>query len=148
MAESDGPNLKALGDVPAEQVRDGAIALRPVYDKIAAMMDLPPAEMKGPDSLLAGLSQPARVLGMGLLPAAMACRKNEVAHQTRLATLRAAIAVVRGGPDQLKAESLKDPYASGPFSYEKTAGGFRLVSKTLDRQGKPVTLEVGPGSSK
>jgi len=148
LAESDGPNLKALGDVPAEQVRDGAIALRPVYDKIAAMMDLPLAEMKDPESLLAGLSPAARALGMGLLPAAMKCRQREVDHQTRLAMFKAAIAVVRSGPGELRAESLKDPFAGGPFSYEKTAGGFRLVSKTLDREGKPLALEVGTTAKK
>jgi hypothetical protein len=56
--------------------------------------------------------------------------------------------VVRGGPGELKAESLKDPFAGGPFSYEKTAGGFRLVSKRLDREGKPLTLEVGRTANK
>ena len=143
LVDSDDTNLKALSGVPPKQVRDGAIALRPIYDQVADMMDLPPAQMKDPESLLAGLSPTARSLGMGLLPAAMKCRQREVDHQTQLAMFKAAIAVVRGGPGELKAESLKDPFAGGPFSYEKTAGGFRLVSKTLDREGKPLTLEVG-----
>jgi hypothetical protein len=107
------------------------------------MMDLPPAEMKQPESLLAGLTPAGRALGMGLLPAAMKCRQNEVAHQTRLAMFKAAIAVVQSGPEVLNTETHKDPYASVPFSHEKTPGGFRLVSKTLDREGKPVTLDVG-----
>jgi len=111
-------------------------------------MDLPPAEMTDPQSLLAGLSPVARALGMGLLPAAMNCRQVEVAHQTRLAMFKAAIAVVRGGPEVLKAETHKDPYAGGAFSYEKTPGGFRLLSKTTGRDGKPVTLDVGQAASK
>jgi hypothetical protein len=136
-------NVKAIEKVSREELRDGAIALRPVYDKVAAMMDLPPAEMKDPQSLLAGLSPAARALGMGLLPAAMNCRQSEVTHQTKLVMLKAAIAVVRGGPEALKAEAHKDPYADGAFSYEKTPGGFRLISKTPGRDGKPVTLDVG-----
>jgi len=141
---ADGdPNVKALRAFSREQLLDGLIALRPIYDRLATMMDRPPAEMKATESLLAGLSPAARALGMALLPAAAACRTNEVAHQTRLAMLKAALAVVRRGPEALRAEALKDPYAGGPFSYEKTAGGFRLVSKTLDRDRKPITLEVG-----
>jgi hypothetical protein len=139
----EDPNVKVLEKASSEELRDGAIALRPVYDKAAAMMDLPPAQMKDPESLLAGLTPVARALGMGLLPAAMNCRQIEVAHQTRLAMLQAAIAVVRHGPDVLKAQAPKDPYAGVPFSCEKTPGGFRLVSKTLGRDGKPVTLDVG-----
>jgi hypothetical protein len=141
-------NLKKVQGVSIEQLRDGLIALRPIYDEVAAMMDRPPAGMKTPETLLAGLSPVARALGMGLLPAVVACRTSEAAHQTRLAMLKAVQAVVRRGPDALKAESLKDPYAGGPFSYEKTADGFRLVSKTLDRDRKPVTLEVGQRTSK
>jgi hypothetical protein len=117
--------------------------LRPIYDKITAMMDRPPAEMKSAETLLAEVGPPARALGMGLLPAAIACRTNEMAHQTRLAMLKAAMAVVRGGPEALKDESFKDPYSDGPFAYEKTPGGFRLASKTRDRDGKPVTMEFG-----
>ncbi len=145
---SQDPNLKKLGGVSLEQFRDGLIALRPIYDEIAAMMDRPPAEMKTPETLLAGLSPVARALGMGLLPAVLACRTNEAAHQTRLAMLKASMAVVRRDPEALKAESLKNPYAGGSFSYEKTADGFRLVSKTLDRDRKPVTLEVAQRASK
>jgi len=146
---ADGAShFKVLRAFSRDQLLDGLIALRPVYDKIVAMMDRPPAEIKGPETMLAGLSPAARALGLWLLPAAVACRTNEAAHQTRLAMLKAALAVVRRGPEALKAEALNDPYAGGPFSYEKTSGGFRLVSKTLEREGKPVTLEVGPRPSK
>ena len=148
LAESDDANLKSLRDVSREQVLEGAIALRPVYDKVVAMMDAPPAEMKDPESVLAGLSPAARSLGMGLLPAAMKCRTREIVYQTRLAMLKAAFAAVRGGAEELKAEALRDPHADGAFLFEKTDGGFRLVSKTLESDGKPVTMVVGPEVSK
>lgn len=148
LGDEKDPNRKALRDFSREQLLEGLIALRPLYDKIAAMMDRPPAEMKSVESLLAGTSPAARALGMGLLPASVACRASEVTHQTRLAMFKAALAVVRSGPEQLKAEGFNDPYAGGPFSYEKTAAGFRLTSKTKDRDGKPIVLEVGRTASK
>jgi len=148
LGDEQDPNRKALRDFSREQLLEGLTALRPLYDRIAAMMDRPPAEMQSVETLLAEMNPVARALGMGLLPAAVACRTNEVAHQTRLAMLKAALAVVRGGPEQLKAEGFKDPYAGGPFSYEKTAAGFRLTSKTKDRDGKAIVLEVGRTASK
>ena len=145
---SKDPNVKDLRGVSLEQFRDGLISLRPIYDEIAAKMDRPPAEMKAPEAMLSGLSPAAKALGMGLLPAAVACRTNEAAHQTRLVMLKAALAVVGRGPEALKADAFKEPYAVRPFSCEKTAVGFRLVSRTLDRDRKPVTLEVGQKASK
>ncbi len=143
ISDNDAAVSKWLQEAPAEQIRDAAIALRPVYDKIAAMMEGPPAEVKSPETLLAGLNGPARALGMGLLPTVLACRVSEAAHQTRLAMLKAAVAVARHGREALRNESFQDPYGGGPFAYEKTPGGFRLVSKTRDRDGKAVILEVG-----
>jgi len=148
LGDEKDPNRKALRGFSREQLLEGLKALPPVYDKIAVMMDRPPAEMKSVESLLAGVSPAARALGMGLLPAAVACRTHEVIHQTRRAMFEAPLAVVRGGPEQLKAEAWKDPYAGGPFSYEKTAPGFRLTSKTKDRDGKAIVLEVGRSESK
>jgi hypothetical protein len=138
---------KALWEASPEQLSDAAIALRPVCDKVIAMLDQPGRALDPTQTLLAGLSKPARALGMLLFPSVEASRASEADHHTRLAMLKAALAVVGGGPEALKAASLKDLYADGPFSYEKTAGGFRLVSKH-DRDGKPVTLDIGQGPSK
>ena len=44
----EGLNFKGLQDVSPEQLRDAAIALRPVYDTPATMMDGPPAAMSDP----------------------------------------------------------------------------------------------------
>jgi len=143
IASQDDADSKRLREASAQQLRDALVALGPVCDEIAAMMNRPPAEIKSPETLLSGLNPTARTLGMRLLDPVVKCRTNEAAHQTRLAMLKAAIAVVRGGPESLKGESLKDPYGGGPFAYEKTPGGFRLASKTNDRDGKPVTMEFG-----
>lgn len=148
IAANDDAKSRQLRETSPQQLRDAVIALRPVFDKVVPMMDRPPTEVESPDTLLAGLNQPAQAAGMRLLPPVLVCRTTEAAHQTRLAMLKAAVAVVRSGPDALKRESFKDPYGGGPFSYEKTSGGFRLVSKTLDRDGKPVTMEFGQELSK
>jgi hypothetical protein len=64
---------------------------------------------------------------------------KDAAGRTRLTMLRAAVAVVRGGPK--RAGEFKD--ASGaPLEYHAMAEGFELRSKVLD-EDKPVTLIVG-----
>src|SRR5262249_9096059 len=60
--------------------------------------------------------------------------------QARLALFKAALAVVQGGPDQLKA--IKDPFGDGPFAYNALDKGFALKSKLLFK-GQPVMLTVG-----
>ena len=60
----------------------------------------------------------------------------------RLAMFKAAVAVVRGGPDKVK--ETKDPFGDGPFDYRAAGDGFELKSK-LTYKGQPVTLTVGKG---
>ena len=54
--------------------------------------------------------------------------------------LKAAVAVVRDGPDEVKDH--KDPFGDGPFEYKATDGGFELKSKLIFKD-QPVTLAVG-----
>ena len=56
--------------------------------------------------------------------------------------LKAAIAVVRGGPEKL--EAIKDPFGTGPFEYRPLDKGFELKSKLLFHD-QPVSLTVGQG---
>ena len=70
-------------------------------------------------------------------------RRVEAVHQTRLALLRAAIAVQLDGLDALQANAHRDPYGAGPLTYAKTDNGFTLRSTLIDRKDKPVELTVG-----
>jgi hypothetical protein len=138
-------SMKPIEALSQEQLRQGAIQLRPFYDKLAEIAKLPLAEAeKAAEDLQseAKLHGPARPLAELLLPSVTAGRRNEIVHLTRLALLKAAIAVCQDGPQALLAEAHKDPFPGVPFQYEKTASGFRLHSKTL-ADGKPMTLEVG-----
>ena len=54
--------------------------------------------------------------------------------------LKAAIAVVRGGPEKL--EAIKDPFGTGPFAYRRLDKGFELKSKLVFHD-QPVSLTVG-----
>ena len=68
-------------------------------------------------------------------------RTSEMAKQTHLAMLKAAMAVVRSGPENSRPRP-KRTHASGPFSYEKIPRDSGS-SEDAARDGKPVTLEVG-----
>jgi len=143
--------LKALKGLSEEQLREGAVNLRPVYDKLAAAVDLPlPEAEKAEKDLMseAQLRGPARTVALWVLPAALPVRSAEIKQLTRWAMLNAAIAVCESGEAALSAESHKDPILGGPFQYEKTPHGFRLQSKTLETDGRPLTLEVGRSAGK
>jgi hypothetical protein len=143
--------MKAVEALPEDQLRQGAIELRPVYDRLAELAKRPLAEVeKSAKNLLpdANLHGPARVLGELLLPAVQAGRQAEDQHLTRLALLKAAIAVCLDGQPALSAPAHKDPVTGLPFQYEKTPDGFRLQSKTLAPDGKPIALNIGSAAGK
>ena len=68
------------------------------------------------------------------------CELEPIAR-SRLAMLKAAVAVRAGGVEQLQAHN--DPFGDGPFEYQPTARGFKLRSKLMwgDR---PFELVVEP----
>jgi hypothetical protein len=120
--------------------------LRPVYDKLAAIMELPLADAKKAEKdLLSEKQLPgvACVLAKAFLPAAIPVRRAEIEQLTRRAMLKAAIAVCENGEAALVLESHKDPSTGVPFQYQKTPNGFCLQSTTLEADGKPITFEVG-----
>ncbi len=59
-----------------------------------------------------------------------------------MALFKAAIAVVQGGPENLR--DIEDPFGNGPFEYRALDHGFELKSKLLFK-GQPVMLTVGKG---
>ena len=144
--DSDNPEIKVLKKLSAEELRQAAINLRPLYDEFVELMTLSPDEVEKTakryekDPPVEGASK--HFAGL-LLPAVVPARRSEAAHETRLKMLQAAIAVVKDGQAALEREGLADPYGDGPYEYAKLGDGFQLKSKLIDRQGKPVTLTVG-----
>jgi hypothetical protein len=139
--EGEQPGAEAL---KAVQSFDEAIkqceGLIPMYEELAKLSELPPKEFDAKYPEFVKKAQAANALARAVLPAVdkMMARKRQT--ETRLAMLKAAIAVVRGGPDAVKDH--KDPFGDGPFEYQATDGGFELRSK-LTYKDQPVTLAVG-----
>jgi hypothetical protein len=146
---ADAKEMKVLKDLSEEQILEGAIGMRPLYEKFAAMMELPPSEIKqAEDKILAdpNLSGPTRTMARLFAPAFVPMAQQEVNHNLRLALLRAAIGVQQQGEKALRDPACLDPLAKAAFQYEKTSRGFRLQSKTPNPQtGKPIALETGKG---
>ncbi len=143
-----GGESEPFAKLSPEETRETLMGLQTVYDKLAELLDsksapTPEAEQK----LLseAHLSGPARTMAQAVLPAFASIQENKMADQARLVMLKAAIAVRLEGESVLSKEAFVDPLG-GRLLYEKTPTGFRLESKVTDRDGKPITLEVGrPG---
>lgn len=144
-------SLKKLDALSLEQLREGAVNLRPVYDRLAAIADLPlpEAEKAEKDLMSPGqLQDPARTISLAVLPSAVAVRRGEISRLARWAMFKAAMAVCEQGEVALSSELHQDPAAGGRFRYEKTPGGFRLHAKTVEPDGQPLTLEVGHSANK
>ncbi len=147
VAEVDEEDLARYKAMSPQEIVDGLIELREVYDKLGEMMQQPPSEVDGAaeDLLKKGrFSDVANEFGSAILPAVGKMRRTEASFQTKQVMFKAAIAVVKKGQSELEREEFRDPYGEGPFKYSKTTGGFTLQSKLLDRNGKPVVLNVGP----
>ena len=72
-------------------------------------------------------------------------RRGEAMAGARLALLKTAVDVVRGGTQRLSAHP--DPFGAGPFAYRAAGEGFELSSKLPDQQGQPLTLKIGISSA-
>jgi hypothetical protein len=59
--------------------------------------------------------------------------------------LRAAVAMLLGGPDQL--QKYRDPIGSAPYAYKPFKGGFELSSKLSSWNRPPALLMVGEDRS-
>jgi hypothetical protein len=113
-------------------------AMRPLYEELGPILRLPRDEFR---AKFADLQERAKSnpVAVEVLPSMTKVYDRDAAGRTRMTMLRAAIAVVRGGPD--KARDFKDA-AGNPLEYAATADGFELRSKVVD-DDKPVTLKVG-----
>jgi hypothetical protein len=113
-------------------------AMRPLYEELGRILRLPRDEFR---AKFADLQERAKSnpVAAEVLPSMTRVYDRDAAGRTRMTLLRAAIAVVRNGPD--KARDFKDA-AGNPPEYAATADGFELRSKVVD-DDKPVTLKVG-----
>lgn len=66
------------------------------------------------------------------------------AEEEKIAMLAAGLALQRG--DQALFQAARDPIAGQPFTVSKIAGGFKLISTFIWRDGTPITLtfDVAP----
>jgi len=151
IVDANDPVIKALKGMSREQLLEGAVGMRPLYEKLAALMELPLSKTgKDEEKVSAWLADPSvkettRTMAKTLLPGIVAL-KAEVRQKLCLALLKAAVAVQQHGPEALSNPAYHDPYANAAFQYEKLKDGFRLRSKTPNpRTGKPMSLETGKG---
>jgi hypothetical protein len=146
LGQADEPEIAALAKLSTAELLKAANDMRAVYDRLAKIVLLPPEEVrKAQDDLLADPSLDRRVVQVAemLMPAVDAARRAEAVYQTRLAMLKAAVALVDGGRRALRREEHHDPYGDGPFKYSAFEGGFVLTSKLEGRDEKPVSLTFG-----
>jgi hypothetical protein len=114
--------------------------LLPAYDRLAGIVALPREEFDRQYPGFKAKEKAANPLAGLFLPAMDKVFATVHRNQAQMAMLKAAMAVVEGGPDVL--EDIKDPFGNGPFEYRSLDKGFELKSKLLFRD-QPVTLTVG-----
>lgn len=120
----------------AVKLTDG---LLPVCDDLAELVALPWAEFDARYPAFKAKTKADHPLAGYFLTAPDSILATQRRTQAKMAMLKAAIAVVRGGSEKLK--DFKDPYGTGPFEYRPLDTGFELKSK-LRFQNQPVTLAV------
>jgi hypothetical protein len=125
------------GDAVIQKLQD----LLTYCDQIASLVSakLPMNEFNEKYSVLRSQNESNPFAAL-ILPNFRRAYEESIAAQTRIVLLRAATAVVEGGPAALK--NFQDPVEHQPFEYEAQQDGFTLTSKIMYR-GKPVKLTVG-----
>jgi hypothetical protein len=130
--------------IPAISSIDKAVQLAndlaPFYDEQARLVTLAKTEYDAKYPEFIKKAKAANPLSGALLPAVDRLLANEWRSQAHMALFKAAIAVVQGGPDQLK--EFKDPFGQGPIEYRPLDKGFELKSKLVIR-GQQVAIVVG-----
>ena len=116
----------------------------PWYDELARVAALPREEFDARYPEVASKAKAASPVGALFLPALDRMADSQRRSQAHRSLFKAAIAVVRGGPEALK--DIKDPFGDGPFAYRALDRGFELKSKLIVR-GQPMTLTVGQGKT-
>ena len=113
-------------------------ALRAHYEQIPPIARLPREQFRAKLAELEKQSE-ANPFATLVLPTMAKVYDRDAAGRTRMTMLKAAIAVVRDGPE--RAKEFKDA-AGAPLEYQATGDGFELRSKVVD-EDKPVMLKVG-----
>jgi hypothetical protein len=137
---------KAEGDAILKAVggKENALKLlrelETYYDGLDQIMTLPRAQRDAEIDKL-NKTVEGNAFAKLLLPALGKVTQADDKARTRRALLKAAIAVLQGGPDKLKDH--KDPFGDGHFEYETLPDGFELKSKLIDAKNQRVTLRVG-----
>jgi hypothetical protein len=131
---------------PREELLAGFQQMRGFYDRLAEAVSLPPEQAEQAEQRILdrpGIDGPARPMALQLVPAVGKSRKLEATHQTRLALVKAAVAVQLRGANVLKDDRFRDPFGSGPFVLTRTDSGFLLRSTLTDTNDQPIELTVG-----
>ena len=135
--EPDAQNQLRAVQSP-QQLAQQLARLRPIYDLFPDALKLPEDQAH---ARLAEIRQQVKAIPLGAYVVTDYSRfyDKHMAAQTRLAMVRAAVEVVRGGRDQLK--NIPDPATGQPFEYQAAGKGFELRSP-FSVDSKPVTLTV------
>lgn len=112
----------------------------PICDRLAVLVALPKDQFEAQYPEFKKNAKASNLLAGEFLTAADKMLATQHRNEALYAMLKAALAVVNGGPGKLK--EIKDPFGSGPFAYQALDKGFELRSN-LHYQDKPVTLTVG-----
>jgi hypothetical protein len=134
--------LKAAGNPGPARMARRAGALGGYYDELAKLVALPTDRFEAGFTALNDKTKAADPLAELFIPmkGLGGLRKRDAEMRARMALLRAAVAVARGGPEKRKA--FRDPFGDGPFDYRALQVGFELRSKLII-QGRPITLTAG-----
>jgi hypothetical protein len=116
--------------------------LLPFYDELARVIALPWKEFDAQYPELVKKAKARDLWGFDRLNEPDGIIAGVRRHEAQMALFRAALMVVKGGPDKLK--DIKDPFGDGPFEFRALDKGFELKSKLLYK-GQPVMLTVGRG---
>jgi hypothetical protein len=109
-----------------------------LYEELASVLVLPSAGFKPALSALQKRCAEQNPLAASILPSAEGIRYASDLLEVRYTMLHAAVEVVSGGVEKLKA--IKDPFGDGPFDYRSFSGGFELRSKLQGKGGGRAAL--------
>jgi hypothetical protein len=107
--------------------------LGPVYERVTALMNLPPATFEEPmKQFMNEITAHPNPLVRVFFKVFEICRNKEFGIQVKMEMVRAAIEYKLHGEDGLK--SVQDPFGSGPFSFQRFIlngedRGFQLKSR-------------------
>ncbi len=141
-----GPDVQTLEvaksvAAPLEKMAEMLEAIRPFYDELGQLADLPPDERSSRLASVQQKAQEASPLAQLFIPGYRITFENEPQARTRVAMFKAAIDIVRGGADKVATHT--DPYG-GAIAYRPlgTAGAFELSSQ-LQVKGSRFRMKFG-----